>query len=172
MRLLNNLPLDKLTPARLWSELDPATRALAVQALYDGDRDTRDQADHAVATALHFRPAGVRKLPVSKRIDYFVRVVRPDNALASSLLMALHLGCRQELLSSFLDELQIPNEDGLIASDHELGPVAAEQLVPAVGVLRERFDNVDVELYLASLLVLDPDVWGAVATVLRPDAAE
>ena len=64
-----------------------------------------DQADQAIATALKFRPAGVRKLSVDTRIDYLVRRDRPDDALASSLLMALHLGCRQALLRGFLDEL-------------------------------------------------------------------
>ena len=171
MRLLQNLPPDKLTPARLWAELDHTTRVLAAQSLFDGDRSMRDQADQAIATALRFRAAGVRKLAVKTRVDYLVRVVRPDHALASSLLMALHLGCRQELLCSFLDALQIPNKDGLIASDHELGPLAAEPLAEAVGTLRERFDGAEVDLYLASLLALDSDVWGGLTDVLRQDGA-
>ena len=166
--LLKDLPLDKLTAARLWSALDPPTRTLAAQALFDGDRSMRHQADHAIATALRFRDAGVRKLSVDRRIGYLVRVVRPDDELASSLLMALHLGCRQELLSAFLDELEIPNEDGLIASDHEAIPIPTETLEPAVGKLRERFDGAEVELYLASLLVLDPNTWGGLTEILRP----
>ena len=122
---------------------------------------------------LRFRDAGVRKLSVNKRINYLVRVVRPDDglasSLASSLLLALHLGRRQELLRTFLDELQIPNEDGLITADYDVGPVAAETLQPAVGKLRERFDQAQVDLYLASLLVLDPDTWGGLTDILRPD---
>ncbi len=169
MSLLADLPLDTLTAARLWSALDPPTRTLAAEALFDGDPSTRAQADHAIATALRFRDAGVRKLSVKKRIGYLVRVVRPDNELASSLLMALHLGCRQPLLGTFLDELQIPHEHGLIASGHEVGPVPAETLEPAVGKLRERFDQAEVELYLASLLALDSDTWGALTGILRPD---
>jgi hypothetical protein len=170
MSLLQNLSLDTLTPARLWSALDPSTRTLAARAVYDGDPEMRSQADHAIATAVRFRPAGVRKLSVEKRIDYLVRVVQPDDALASSLLTALHLGCRQELLGRFLDDLGIPNEDGLIVSEHELEPIAPDQLDPAVGALRERFDRAEVELYLASLLVLDPDVWGGLTEVLRQNA--
>ena len=172
MGLLKDLPLDKLTAARLWSALDPPIRTLAAQALFDGDRSIRNQADHAIAIALRFRDAGVRKLSVDRRIGYLVRVVRPDDELASSLLMALHLGCRQELLSAFLDELQIPNEDGLIDSDHEVSPVTTEHLERAVAKLRERFDKDDVELYLASLLVLDPNTWDGLTTLLQPDASE
>lgn len=171
MHLLHDLPLDELTPARLWTTLDPPTRALAARALFDGDRAARDQANHAVAVALRFRDAGVRKLSVDRRVDYLTRVVRPDDALASSLLMALHLGCRQELLVSFLDVLQIPHENGLIAEDYELGPIDAATLAPAVGRLREHFDAAEVETYLASLLALDPDVWGGLGELLREDEA-
>ena len=155
MHPLHDLPLDELTPARLWATLDRPTRALAARALFDGDLPTRDQANHAIALALRFRDAGVRKLSVDRRVDYLARVVRPDHALASSLLIALHLGCRQKLIVSFLDELQIPNQDGLIAEDHELGPVAAAALEPAVRRLREQFDGAEV--------------WGGLGELLRED---
>ena len=171
MHLLHDLPLDNLTPARLWSALDPPPRMLAARALFDGDRSIRNQADHAIAITLRFRDAGVRKLSVTKRIDYLVRVVRPDDNLASALLMALHLGCRQALLRCFLDELQIPNENGLIASGHEVSPLDTERLGPAVGTLRARFAKTEVALYLASLLVLDPDVWGGLTEILWPAAS-
>lgn len=171
MHLLHDLPLGDLTPARLWPRLDRPTRLLAARALFDGDRPTRDQADHAIALALRFRDAGVRKLSVDRRIDYLARVVRPDEALASSLLMALHLVCRQELLVSFLNELQIPNQDGLISEEYELAPLGAELLGPAVVSLREHHDSAEVEIYLASLLALDPDVWGGLGQYLQENLA-
>ena len=166
MSLLQDLPLDELTPVRLWTIPDPPTRALAARAMFTGDRQKRDQANHAIALALRFRDAGVRKLSLDRRVDYLARVVRADHALASSLLMALHLDCRQELLVSFLDELQIPNQDGLIPEDYELGPVAADTLKPAVAKLSEHFDEAEVEVYLASLLALDPEVWGGLGACL------
>ncbi len=167
MTLLDDISLDNITPARLWSELDPPTRVLAAEALFEGDPALRGLAHQAIAAALRFRVAGVRKLSVGKRIDYLARVVRPEHELACSLLMALHLGRRQALLRSFLDHLEIPNEDGLIDADHELGPVDAEALAPAVAGLRERFEGAQVDLYLASLLALDPDVWGGLAPLLQ-----
>ena len=170
MTLLEDVSLDKLTPARLWSELDAPTRAQAAAALFEGDPSLRGQAHQAIAAALRFRVAGVRKLSVGKRIDYLARVVRPEHELASSLLMALHLGRRQALLRRFLDLLEIPNEDGLIDADHELGPIDAAALAPAVTGLREQFHAEEVELYLASLLALDPDVWGALAPLLQADS--
>ena len=168
---LQNLPLDKLTPARLWPALDEPIRRLAVQALYGDDRELRGQADAALADALRFRPAGIRKLPVDKRVDYFVRRVRPDDPLASTLLTTLHLAHRRPLLGGFLDALDIPNDDGLIQPGREPGPVAADRLAPAVDALRKRFDPSDVDVYLASLLALDPDTWGGLRPLLEPDAA-
>ena len=177
MHPLHDLPLDELTPARLWATLDRPTRALAARALFDGDLPTRDQANYAIALALRFRDAGVRKLSVDRRVDYLAGVVRPDHALASSLLIALHLGCCQKLIVSFLDELQIPNQDGLIAEDHKLGPVAAAALEPAVRRLRDQFDGAEVEICLASLLALDPEVAHAAAAArfgarIRPHGTE
>ena len=171
MSLLQNLPLDKLTPARLWPALDEPVRRLAARAMYGDDPELRGQADQALADALRFRPAGVRKLPVDKRVDYFVRRVHPDNTLASTLLTTLHLAHRQALLGAFLDALEIPNDDGLIPPDHEPEPVAADRLAPAVDALRERFDAPDVDLYLATLLALDPQVWGGLRTLLEPAPA-
>ena len=172
MSLLPNLPLDKLTPARLWSALDDPVRRLAVHAMYDDDPELRGQADQALAEALRFRPAGVRKLPVDKRVDYFVRRVRPDNSLASTLLTTLHLAHRRPLLGAFLDALEVPNDDGLIAPGHEPEPLAANRLAPAIHGLRARFDAADVDLYLATLLALDPDVWDGLKPLLEPGPAE
>ena len=172
MTLLQDLSLDELTPVRLWSALDQPTRVQAAEALFEGDPSLRGQAHEAIAAALRFRVGGVRKLSVGKRVDYLARVVRPEHELASSLLMALHLGRRQDLLRSFLDELSIPNEDGLIDGEHELGAVEAAALGSAVAAVRTRFDATEVDLYMASLLALDPDVWGALAPLLQVGAAD
>ncbi len=170
--LLHNLPLEKLTPARLWTALDESVRRLAVGAMYDDDPDLRREADQALADALRFRPAGVRKLPVDKRVDYFVRRVRPDNSLASTLLTTLHLAHRRPLLGAFLDALEVPNDDGLIPPGHEPEPFEGDRLAPAVDGLRGRFEAPDVDLYLATLLALDPDVWGGLKPLLEPAPAE
>ena len=170
--LLQSLSLDNLTPARLWSALGAPVRRLAVRAMYGDEPELRVQADQALAEALRFRPAGVRKLPVDKRVDYFVRRVRPDNTLASTLLTTLHFAHRRTLLRAFLDALDMPNDDGLIPPDHEPEPVEPDRLAPAVETVRARFEAPDVDLYLATLLALDPDVWGGLKPLLEPAPAE
>ncbi len=170
MTILADVKLDECTPVRVWAALDPETRQLAAQALFDGDREMREQAVQAIASTLNFRPAGVRKLSPERRVDYLARRVRPDDALASSLLMSLHLGQRFTMLAAFLDALGIPNEDGLIDASVEPAPLEADRLQAAIGAIREQFPADEVDLYLVSLLALDPDTWGALAELVEPPA--
>lgn len=170
MPLPQDLPLDGLSPAKLWSALDETTRREAAHSLYRGSWDDpagRHEADSAIAAALRFRPVAVRKLPLERRIDYLLRVVRPDDTLATSLLTALHLDRRRPLLQFFLDRLGIPQEDGMIDPDHDLEPPAPDRLADAVAGLRAEHPGPEADLYLISLLVLDPETWGGLADVLR-----
>jgi len=171
MSLLQDLPLDRLTPSRLWGAIDAETRRLAARCLYDPERDDvggRAEADAAIAAALRFRAAAVRRLPVDKRVDYLTRAVRPDASLATALLRALHLPLRSEMLGTFLDALGIPQQGGVIDTDDELNAPGGEELVAAVGALREGFPADEVDIYLASLLSMEPEFWGALVEVVRP----
>lgn len=166
-----NAPLAKLTPARLWSELDPATRTLAAESLYAyawEDGSPRAEADRAIAATLRFREQAVRRLPLGKRAHYVAHAVRPGDALASSLLMALHLTHRRALLETFLNELAIPHKNGIIDDNHRLEPFPPERLAAAVRRLRAGFAAAEVELYLSSLLAMDPAAWGGLGGVLDP----
>ena len=167
--LLPTLPLDELTPSRLWSHLPPALRLLAARALYAhdwGDAPTRREADVAIARALRARETAIRKMPHEKRVDYLARAVRPSDSLASSLLTALHLEQRRPLLSAFLDGLEIPHTDGLIHDDHDLAAPRGESLRRAVEALFRAHPHDEVETYLATLLALDPENWAGLQPLL------
>jgi len=156
-----------LSAVELWSGLDLETRTLAARALYSrqrGGSPTRREADSAIAQALRFRESAVRQMPIEKRVYHLGRAVRPDESLASALLMDLHLEERRPLLSAFLDALEIPHRDGLIDEDFELEPPPGDRVATAVSRLFERFDPDEVDLYLASLVVLDPETWAGVVS--------
>lgn len=172
---LRQVPVDGLTPARLWAFLDPAARAQAAQALYAhdwGDAPTRREADVAVASSLRAREIAVRKMPVERRADYLARVVRPTDSLASSLLLALHLEHRRPMLAAFLDALGVPHRDGLISEEARIEHLDATSVATAARGLADRFPAEQVETYLATLLAMDRDVWGSLEGVLRSRAGE
>ncbi len=93
--------------------------------------------------------------------------MRPDDSLATSLLIALHLESRAGMLAAFLDALGIPNEEGLIHEDHRPTVPDAASLETATAALFGKFPAAEVELYLASLLSVDPETWSALAPVLK-----
>ena len=159
---LGLLAVDRLTATRVWGALPPDVRAEAARAVYGRDREdpaARRLADAAIAAALRFREVAVQKLPVERRVAHLARLPHPDESLASSLLLALHLGGRRAMLAAFLDALGIAHEDGVIRDAAHLEPPSAEALSSACSVLFRRFPRDDVEIYLASLLALDPETW-------------
>jgi hypothetical protein len=169
MSLLAKLDPQTLSPARLWTEMDTASRRLAVETVYGDtleDHSARAEVDAAIATAMRFRPGAVRKLPQERRVNYALRALRPDDALASTLLLVLHLGQRREILEAFLDHLGVAHQEGAIQDD-AFEPPAAEKLSAAIKDLYERFEGEQVDLYLAALLAMEPDVWAALIPTLE-----
>jgi hypothetical protein len=163
MTLHPDLPLDALSPALLWASLDPDARRDAALSIYNhewDDNEFRDELDEAIASALRFRKVMVRKLPFKKRADYVARSVHPDEGLASTLLLALHLSDRRPLLCAFLDHLEIEHDDGVIGED-DWEPPSETALSAGIERLLSEFPRDHVELYLATLLAMDPDRWRA-----------
>ncbi len=170
MSLAAAVPLDQLNASRLWAKLPAEVRLLAARSLYahrGSDDSSRREADATIAVGMRFRESAVRQLPVEKRAGYLAKGPAPSESLAASLLLALHLEQRRPMLRSFLEALGIPNEDGLITDDDALTPQAAESLAKAATRLFESFPADEVELYLLTLLALDPDNWGGLEPVLR-----
>jgi hypothetical protein len=170
MSLAARVDLVHCAPSQLWAALEPEVRLAAARSLYAhdwGDSPTRREADFAIMQGMHFRETAVRQLPVERRAGYLARSIRPNDSLASSLLLALHLEQKRPLLAAFMDALAIPHKDGLIVEAHDVEPPTAAALKKATKILRDAFPAADVELYLASLYVLDRDTWGGLADVLR-----
>jgi hypothetical protein len=71
------------------------------------------------------------------------------------------------MLAAFLDALEIPHDNGLIAEDHAVKPPSAAALAGATKALGDAFPSAEVELYLATLYVLDRATWAGLATLLK-----
>jgi hypothetical protein len=164
------MDLSQCAPSQLWASLEPEVRLAAARSLYShdwGEAPTRREADFAIMQGMRFRESAVRQLPVDRRAQYVARSIRPTDSLAGSMLLALHLEQRRAMLSAFLDALKIPHADGLIDEDHEMKPPSAASLAKAVKSLSEQFPADEVELYLATLYVLDRVTWAGLASVLK-----
>jgi hypothetical protein len=164
------MDLSQCAPSQLWASLEPEVRLAAARSLYShdwGEAPTRREADFAIMQGMRFRESAVRQLPVDRRAQYVARSIRPTDSLAGSMLLALHLEQRRAMLSAFLDALKIPHADGLIDENHDMKPPSAASLAKAVKSLSEQFPADEVELYLATLYVLDRVTWAGLAPLLK-----
>jgi len=175
MELWSSLRTTGLTPTRLWLRLDADTRLLAATALYEHDWEddpVPTEADLQIAQALKFRPQAIRKLPKADRIKYLAKAVRPDRSLVSSLLLALHLEKRKDVMSTFLDALEVTHEDGLIDEDFEFPEFETEKLSGGVDALLAKHPVEQVDLYLVTLYMMDPKTWQGLIEAMRAHVKE
>ena len=168
--IISSVGFDGLNPGLLWEALDAETKVEAARGLYSrehGDPAARSEADEALARALRFRLVKIRQLPVEKRIAHLARVPQLDDSLIEALLIALHVARRRPMLVTFLDHLEIPHNDGVIDESYEPVPQDPERLEKAVGRLLEEFPAREVEIYLATLVAMDPDTWGGLSPLFE-----
>jgi len=108
---------DTLTRTLFRASLDQPTRELFARTAFNGDPSSRKQADQAVEGTLNVRHPRTRKVSVDKRASCFARRMQPGHASASLLFVATRPEYRQDLLRSLLDELQIPDDNGLVYAE-------------------------------------------------------
>ena len=75
--------------------------------------------------------------------------------------MVYHLTEQREMMGTFLDELGLKHEAGLIEDDD--AKPDPEKIGPAVAAIEGKYPAEDVSLYLTTLLCQDPDTWGGLA---------
>jgi hypothetical protein len=146
--------------SQLWKNLPPEKRVAAADALWR-DAEAMEQQVEAIvllARRLNFRAKSVQTLPVEQRARHLARVPDVSDSLAARALVAYHFDIERPLMAAFLDALGVPHEEGLITSE-ELPPPAKEQLSGAIAKVHESFAQDDVDLYLRTLVALDPDTW-------------
>ena len=129
-----------LTPGKLWKRMTSDQRTRAARAFWQDEEgtDSQVQAVLAIAQQKKFRPKFVLALDENRK--------------------AHHLAEQREMMGAFLDALGIAHENGLIKDD-EVKPDASK-IGSAVAVLREKFPEGDVSLYLDTLVCQDPQTWG------------
>lgn len=151
------MPVDVLT---LWKHLDETRRIRAAEALYadEGLKEFSAAADAYIGRSKNFRPQFVKKLPVEKRAHYLAQM--PISAeLAAQLLVSYHFAHQRPMMTTFLDAIGVPNDQGLIKDDAEVGPPTAEAITQAGKELLGKFPKDDVEVYFSTLISQNPEAW-------------
>jgi hypothetical protein len=154
------------TARQVWKELDAARREELARSLWDDERLDRAERLSVLEKWLSLKGTRVAKfenLPRDERVA-MIAGGGVTEELARQMLTSFHLAHRRELLGAFLDGLDIAHDEGLI--EEEFDPPSRDRVEKALGALRERFDEADVDLYLKTLVVSDDETWAAVGETL------
>lgn len=155
------------TATRVWKHLPQEDRLAAATAFFaETPPELTGTAIGALVNARHLRPQAARALAPDAQARILATVLDPGEPLAQGLLVALHLGQRRPLLRAFLDALALPHEDGVLKEEGDAAgpPVTAEQARAAIAALAS-FPPAQVQTYLNTLWLQDPDRWGALEGV-------
>ncbi len=161
------MPLQTTT-SRLWKHLLPEDRLAATNAFFkEPSPEVVGMAMGAIVRARHMRPQAARALAPDAQARILATVLDPGETLAASLLVALHLAERRPLLAAFLDALGVPHEDGIVKEEAEGPSVDAPRVRKGLEALSS-FPAPQVETYLNTLWLQDPERWAVIPEVVEP----
>jgi hypothetical protein len=162
--------IDIPRPARLWKSLSEERRLAAATAFWSDEQAVAEQAEvlGSIARQINFRPKSVMALSIERKARLLSRSGQVSDAVAARLLVAYHLAHQRPMMKAFLDAIGLPHEDGLLGDD--VTPPAQEQLSVAARQLFEAYDREDVQLYFTTLVLQDPETWGALKAHLPSGA--
>jgi hypothetical protein len=158
------MPLEK-TATRLWKRLTREERLAAASAFWrETPQDIGASALGAIVRARHLRPQVARSMGEEEKAKSLASVLDPGESVAAALLVALHLGPRRPMLASFLDAAGLPHEGGILKEEEDDATPLSEGAARAgVAALAASYARADIEIYLNTLWLQDPERWDALA---------
>lgn len=145
---------------RLWKRLSREERIGAARHFFqEPPQELLGSALGAIIKVRKLRPQVARTLPPDEQARILAGVSDPGEPLAASLLVALHLGERRAMLSTFLDAVGLPHQDGLLKDDDASTPLSEDSARKGVAALAAAFPGPWVELYMNALWMQDPERW-------------
>lgn len=159
------------TAARLWKRLGREERGAAAASFWkETPPEVSGMALAAVVKARRMRPQVARALPPDEQARTLASVLDVGEPVASSLLVALHLGPRRAMLATFLDAGGLAHENGLLKDEAEEGQVTKEAAGKGVAALRAAGHTPEqVRTYLNTLWLQDPDRWKVLEDLPEPE---
>ncbi|MDA1185788.1 MAG: hypothetical protein O2930_14225 [Acidobacteria bacterium] len=156
---------DTPLPSQLWKQLSAERRLAAAEAFWRDAHAVAEQGEllGTIAQRIKFRIKSVVAMPVEKKARQVVALPTVSEAVAARLLVVYHVAHQRPMMGRFLDALEIPHEDGMIADEELAAPPPQERLAAAAKTLASAFPAEDVSLYLSTLIWQDPETWGGLA---------
>jgi len=156
----------ELTTSRLWKRLSREERLTAAACFWhETPQELLGAALGAIARARRMRPQAARALSEEARANALAAILDPGEPLAASLLAALHLGSRRPLLATFLDALGLPHENGALEEEADAPPPPSPEAIRRAVSALVSFPGHEVETYLNTLWLQDPERWSALQGV-------
>lgn len=152
------------TATRLWKSLSPDERQRAAAAFFaEPPAELMGAAIGALVKARHLRPQAARALAPDAQARILATVLDPGEPLSQGLLVGLHLADRRALLGAFLDGLKLPHDDGILKEEADALPPVEEASARAALAGLGAFPADQVQTYLNTLWLQDPERWSALA---------
>lgn len=148
------------TAVRVWKRLEREERVAAATRFFaEPAPEMLGSALGAIIKARHLRPQVARSMPPAEQARALASVLDPGEPVAASLLVALHLGPRREMLATFLDAIGLPHEAGVLKEEADAASLDPPRLEAGLEALRARFRAHEIRTYLNTLWLQDPDRW-------------
>lgn len=161
------------TASRLWRKLSPDERLQAATAFWEQPpEEAIGSALGAIVKARRLRPQVARSLPLEARARILAAQTEPGETVAAALLVALHLAHRRPLLAAFLDAVGLAHEDGVLRDEADDTPLPTDAARKGRAALAGAFPPEQVQLYLNTLWLQDPERWAALKRMAEGDAVD
>ncbi|HEB91178.1 MAG TPA: hypothetical protein ENI85_16510 [Deltaproteobacteria bacterium] len=160
-----------MRPHQIFSAMSPDKCERVMGRIAEEAPEVFRQTVASAAAALKFRPQYLMKQPMPKRVASIRRALaRPgSDPLAEELLAIYFLKCRLDLLTEWLDLMELDHEDGMLTADETPCPEASE-LEEKVARFRRGKDE-DCDLLLRVFAGQTAINWPALDEILaRSDA--
>lgn len=140
--------------AAIWKAFASEDRERAIAGALAERPRIREDLVQRLAEEQRARPASLRKLSDSRLATAARRLQQLPVSIALDILTAFHLLHRANLLSDFLDMLEVRHANGAVSEDSALVELELERLRDACDTILERFDHNDVVVYVACLAMM------------------
>lgn len=145
---------------RVWKRLDREERTVAATRFFEEpSQEVLGSALGAIIKARHLRPQVARSMAPEDQARALASVLDPGEPVAASLLVALHLAARREMLAAFLDAVGLPHEQGILKDEADTASLDDARLRAGIDALKARFGAHEIRTYLNTLWLQDPERW-------------